>query len=1485
MAVIASAVALATPMARPAFGGTTVYNGTTLSTISISGSTALKNFVNGSGFTTLVPGTSITLSSGTFAPNWASTGGPTQTFDLAPATLATADYTDAAGFAPAIRLEYHESGSVEGILEMANDQIGPLTYVASNIDRNPNTGNAVWINKTQFGGVTPPGNLQMGQTDAGGFYLGAFYGATATGAIRYGPSVGATFSTSGVNISSVAGSTFTDAGQNAVQMAVSDVVPIQAFLDTTATSTAHGSSPWQSVPSDSSYGLGNPKLPTGSLGTAGIAAQFQNPSVLNMPASAVNPRSTTSATFGTGVWNTAGLANLDSRALAVTATAFVANPGTGLDRLNRTDADWLQLTGRLANGAAFNMTTRDVNSGTRNVAALNTGIDPSWAVGVDDNGNGNGSGGADSQISIGGNLKFSNKTAGGAQLRPTVQNDRMAVGTLSIGDANGSYRNNQASPLRVLQYSDSTDGSSAYVQVSAQNITSTAYVIYQNEQLVTLKAPTPADANLSATAWGAVQTGTATGNVPAQGDNATNDVTKLRDNALNSVAIVGGSTSGINTLGQSAYALLTKGFILPQFMQEEKAQDGLNQSVSNPSYNSTLSGFYIANYGSNVDPDAPDSVTTGSVGTTYGNKGVNNGIAAPAFNGSIAITQSGNGGNYMFGNFDQTGVRDWNSVVVTGLAALKVLEASTYGTSAFSGANNNAVLPATAGAYTLPASLQSMYNSNNNGATGATKGDLIVMGDYDGRGVFDGKSLYEMAIGASLANANAAPDPTQISGGTSDHLTIGTGTTTIINASGSTTATAQTFGDAVRSGVLFKNAALDYLNNSTFGATAQMKTEARAVLEGSAVPSGATLVGTDTYSGQLQFTYDQNGTYAFDKHDVNRDGVVDFNDAVLVDQYQTQSYTNLANQLYATMGAPVTGAVTPLSLVAVQQIDNEASIGAADMTEINKGLAGNVNLNWYTAGVAKTGTGTITYAGTAGTVIVYPGAKFTVSAGTVNINGTMDPFTDNTTGGSTTTGNHVGLVVNSGATVALGQTVGNTSGGANTYTLDSLSLDTASGSKLDIANNTVNINESHTSKATIQGYLQTGYASGAWNGTGLISALAGANAGRAIGYADSNDGTVAGLPANTMQVKYTLYGDTNLDGSVSIADVSNYAPNFNKPGTTFDWAQGDFNNDGTVSIADVSLAAPNFNHNLNASGLAVVGGTSSLTTSTTSGLVGPVKGASMASSSMKTGAIALAAAAGIGGIHTAQSNAAASVTYILSKDDNGTGTLTTGEYAIYAVDTSSASNQGISIFGVSVTGMTSVNNLSPEIKGATNAGSTDGGEDVGLTASRSTTNIANPVSGQADPGLGAGESAYVIVYGLGQNAAHSPMTSNLTSPYGTANGGDSNGTIRPSSAGGGVYAGPSSSGGFQFGLLMATGSFTGAASTIAFNATTTNDVANVWTDLSGDQSTQLNVGNGGVALVTQDLQAVPEPAAAGLLTVGAMGFLARRRRRQATLVA
>src|SRR5262249_41880489 len=153
-------------------------------------------------------------------------------------------------------------------------------------------------------------------------------------------------------------------------------------------------------------------------------------------------------------WNSAGTGNLDNKAVAVTATLFVANPGTGLDKVNRADAQWLQTTGRFSNGAAFNMTTRDVNSGTRNVAALNTGVDPSFAVGVNDDGNGNtppAGATAQDQLNIGPGQRFSNKTAGGGQLRPTVQNNRMAVGTLSMSDAIGAVKDNGSStPLRAL---------------------------------------------------------------------------------------------------------------------------------------------------------------------------------------------------------------------------------------------------------------------------------------------------------------------------------------------------------------------------------------------------------------------------------------------------------------------------------------------------------------------------------------------------------------------------------------------------------------------------------------------------------------------------------------------------------------------------------------------------------------------------------------------------------------------------------------------------------------------------------------------------------------------------------------------------------------------------------------------------------------------------------------------------------------------------
>jgi hypothetical protein len=173
---------------------------------------------------------------------------------------------------------------------------------------------------------------------------------------------------------------------------------------------------------------------------------------------------------------------------------------------------------------------------------------------------------------------------------------------------------------------------------------------------------------------------------------------------------------------------------------------------------------------------------------------------------------------------------------------------------------------------------------------GADKGDLIVMGEFDADGDFDGEDLYLLARGAALAD-NAS-------------------STTLTNASGAT------FGDRIRKGVLRKNAALDFMQTN---ATAQQKLDARA-----------------------NATNDPAGANAFNKFDVNRDGRVNRTDAKIVDQFVGKDYRKLEDQL-----AAVTPGVSGLiSLVDVELNDTGdiTHIGAAtsDFKLIRDALGGNL---------------------------------------------------------------------------------------------------------------------------------------------------------------------------------------------------------------------------------------------------------------------------------------------------------------------------------------------------------------------------------------------------------------------------------------------------------------------------------------------------------------------------------------------------------------
>ena len=94
--------------------------------------------------------------------------------------------------------------------------------------------------------------------------------------------------------------------------------------------------------------------------------------------------------------------------------------------------------------------------------------------------------------------------------------------------------------------------------------------------------------------------------------------------------------------------------------------------------------------------------------------------------------------------------------------------------------------------------------------------------------------------------------------------------------------------------------------------------------------------------------------------------------------------------------------------------------------------------------------------------------------------------------------------------------------------------------------------------ATIRESLKTGYSNGHWTGTptastGVITSTAAAgssNHSTAIGYADSADGLVP-LPANTIELKYTLHGDTGLTGTVGFTDFMRMTQHYTLTGMTW----------------------------------------------------------------------------------------------------------------------------------------------------------------------------------------------------------------------------------------------------------------------------------------------------------------------------------------------
>lgn len=168
------------------------------------------------------------------------------------------------------------------------------------------------------------------------------------------------------------------------------------------------------------------------------------------------------------------------------------------------------------------------------------------------------------------------------------------------------------------------------------------------------------------------------------------------------------------------------------------------------------------------------------------------------------------------------------------------------------------------------------------------------------------------------------------------------------------------------------------------------------------------------------------------------------------------------------------------------------------------------------------------------------------------------------------------LTHSSSVTIASGATMQLSSGGGKVLVTPSLTIQ--SGGTLDLTDNAAVINYDPNAgdpTAAISAAIASAYDNGLWDKPGITSSVAAAAPGHALGWANNGalptpyTGTYLGqsVDATTDIIRYTYYGDANLDGVVNSTDLSMMVPG----ATNATWAMGDFNYDGLVNADDFAL--------------------------------------------------------------------------------------------------------------------------------------------------------------------------------------------------------------------------------------------------------------------------------------------------------------------------
>jgi hypothetical protein len=138
--------------------------------------------------------------------------------------------------------------------------------------------------------------------------------------------------------------------------------------------------------------------------------------------------------------------------------------------------------------------------------------------------------------------------------------------------------------------------------------------------------------------------------------------------------------------------------------------------------------------------------------------------------------------------------------------------------------------------------------------------------------------------------------------------------------------------------------------------------------------------------------------------------------------------------------------------------------------------------------------------------------------------------------------------------------------------------------KLDLRNNGLIVDYTgSTVQDDIRSLIGSAHGAGAWTSNGITSTTAAGDAEHrtGIGYAEASavapGGTFLGQPVDSTAIvaRFTLYGDTDLDTAVTLADFNRLAGNFGQMSNQV-WFDGDSTYDGAVDLADFNRLAYNF---------------------------------------------------------------------------------------------------------------------------------------------------------------------------------------------------------------------------------------------------------------------------------------------------------------------